>query len=84
MPSDRILPASPEAERAILGTILLDNGAYTEAAQSLSPDDFSLDSHRRLYRRMSELAAAEMPMDLVTLVEELNRGKGLEAIGGAS
>jgi len=79
----RGLPTNVEAERSILGAIMLDNRAYTEAAQSLWPDDFSLDAHRRLYRRMSEMAAGNTPIDLVTLVEELRRCKALEAVGGA-
>src|ERR1700728_1811741 len=78
---ERILPASPEAERAILGSILLDNRAYGEAAASLAPDDFSLDSHCRIYRSMCGLAAEHFPIDNVTLVEELHRRRDLEAIG---
>ena len=49
------LPANVEAERSILGAILLDNMAYNEAAENLRPDDFSLDSHRRIYSRMMDL-----------------------------
>ena len=77
------LPASVEAERSILGAILLDNRAYTEAAQSLSPESFSLDAHRRLFRKMAEMVAATTPIDLVTLVDELHRRKELEAIRDA-
>jgi replicative DNA helicase len=50
------LPANVEAERSILGAILLDNLAYNQAAEHLRPDDFSLDSHRRIYSRMVDLA----------------------------
>ena len=80
---DMILPASLEAERAILGSILLDNRAYAEAAQSLTEDDFSLDSHRRLFRLMSELAGASTPIDLVTIVSELDRRRELATVGDA-
>ena len=55
---DRGLPASVEAERSILGAILLDNHSYNEAAEKLRAEDFSLDSHRRIYSRMSELIDA--------------------------
>ena len=75
------LPASVEAERSILGAILLDNFAYNEAAEHLRPEDFSLDSHRRIYTRMVDLAESSRPIDLITLVEELERRKELEAIG---
>ena len=46
---ERGLPASVEAERSILGAILLDNPSYNEAAEKLTAEDFSLDSHRRIY-----------------------------------
>ena len=49
------LPANIEAERSILGAILLDNFAYDQAAEHLADDDFSLDSHRRIYSRMCDL-----------------------------
>ncbi|MCU1303276.1 MAG: putative Replicative helicase [Candidatus Sulfotelmatobacter sp.] len=79
----RGLPASVEVERSILGAILLDNSAYSEAAEHLRVEDFSLDAHRRIYGRMVELAQSSRPIDLVLLVEELERHKDLEAIGGA-
>ena len=75
------MPANVEAERSILGAILLDNLAYNQAAEHLHPDDFSLDSHRRIYARMIDLAESSRPIDMITLVEELDRRKELEAIG---
>src|SRR3990172_6312075 len=77
------LPSNVEAERSILGAILLDNSAYSQAAQVLKPDDFYLESHRRLFRRMVDLAERSRPIDLVTLSEELMRNSELEAVGGA-
>ena len=79
---ERGLPASVDAERSILGSILLDNYVYNEAAESLRPDDFSLDSHRRIFSRMMELAETGRPIDIVTLPEELGRHKEVEAVGG--
>src|ERR1700757_2911209 len=75
------LPASVEAERSILGAILLDNLSYNQAAEHLRPEDFSLDSHRRIYARMIDLAESSRPIDIITLVEELGRNKELQAIG---
>jgi replicative DNA helicase len=77
------LPANVEAERSILGAILLDNFAYTQAAEHLRIEDFSLDSHRRIYTRMVELAEGSppRPIDMITLIEELDRHKDLQAIG---
>ncbi len=81
---ERGLPASPDAERSILGAILLDSFAYNQAAETLKPDDFSLDAHRRIYTRMVELQEANRPIDLITLTEELARKKEVEAIGGVA
>jgi len=75
------LPANVDAERSILGAILLDNQAYNQAAEHLKPEDFSLDSHRRIYSRMVDLAESSRPIDMITLVEELERRKELEAVG---
>ncbi len=81
---DRGLPASVEAERSILGAILLDNHSYNEAAEKLRAEDFSLDSHRRIYSRMAELIDAHRAVDIVTLAEELARRKEVEAVGGVA
>jgi replicative DNA helicase len=75
------LPANIEAERSILGAILLDNHAYNTAAEHLRPDDFSLDAHRRIYMRMIDLSESSRPIDLITLVNELDAHKDLQAIG---
>jgi replicative DNA helicase len=81
---DAGLPANVDAEKTILGAILLDNAAHAEAAEKLEADDFSLDSHRRIFLRMSELIDAERAVDIVTLANELARFKEVEAVGGVA
>ncbi len=81
---DRGLPSNVEAERSLLGAILLDNTLYTDAGAALKPDDFFLDAHRRIYARMLEMADTNRPIDIVTLSEELSRHKELEAVGGVA
>ncbi len=81
---ERGLPVSLEAERAILAAILLDNSLYDQAAEHLNGDDFSLDAHRRIYSRMRDLQESGRPVDMITLVEELDRRKEVEAIGGVA
>jgi replicative DNA helicase len=78
------LPANVEAERSILGAILLDNHAYNEAAEHLKADDFSLDSHRRIYARMIDLSESAKSIDIITLREELSQRKEVEAVGGVA
>src|SRR5580658_4330908 len=82
--TDAGLPANIDAEKTILGAILLDNAAHAEAAERLEPDDFSLDSHRRIYQRMSELINSERAVDIVTLANELSRYKEVESVGGVA
>jgi len=82
--SAQALPANVEAERSILGAILLDNLSYNQAAEHLKPEDFLLDSHRRIYSRMIDLSEASHSIDLITLAEELARNGELETIGGAA
>jgi replicative DNA helicase len=84
IPVDAGLPANLDAEKTILGAILLDNAAHAEAAARLEPDDFSLDSHRRIYQRMGELINTERAVDIVTLANELSRYKEVEAVGGVA
>jgi replicative DNA helicase len=78
------LPANVDAEKTILGAILLDNAAHAEAAEVLKADDFSLDSHRRIFLRMSELVDSGRAVDIVTLSNELARYKEVEAVGGVA
>jgi replicative DNA helicase len=81
---ERGLPVNLEAERSILGGILLDNSLYDQAAEHLVADDFSLDAHRRIYSRMCDLRETDQPVDMITLVEQLDRRREVEAIGGVA
>ena len=81
---DAGLPANVDAEKTILGAILLDNAAHAEAAEKIEADDFSLDSHRRIFLRMSELMDAHRAVDIVTLANELARYKEVESVGGVA
>ena len=79
----RGLPVSLEAERSILGAILLDNKLYEQCAP-LSHDEFSLDCHRRIFGRIRAMRDIGTPVDMITLVEELDRRDEVEAIGGVA
>ena len=81
---DAGLPANIDAEKTILGAILLDNAAHSEAAERLDADDFSLDSHKRIFLRMSDLMNEQRAVDIVTLSNELARAKEIEAVGGVA
>jgi replicative DNA helicase len=81
---DRGLPTNLEAERLVLGSIILDDSLYIQAASTLEPDDFSLDKHRRIFSRMGELHERGESIDRVTVANELLRYNELEACGGLS
>jgi replicative DNA helicase len=81
---ERPLPHSLEAERSILGAILMDNHTLNAAIEKLKTDDFFLDPHRRIFERMVGLGELQQAIDLVTLTEDLHRHGDLEAAGGAA
>jgi replicative DNA helicase len=76
------LPASVHTERVILGAMLSDPVAVVDATAKLIADDFSLDSHKRIYGCMQELSDMGHAIDFVTVAEVLIRRKELEAVGG--
>ncbi len=75
------LPANVDAERAVLGAILSDNASLAQVGP-LCVDDFSLDSYRKAYRCMVEMAEDLRPIDIITLGDELARRGQLDEIGG--
>lgn len=81
---DKGLPSNIEAERSILGAILLDNAVCNQAIELLRREDFFLDSHRRIFDKMIALTERLMPIDLITLGDELRRLGEFEQIGGAT
>jgi replicative DNA helicase len=84
VPKDKTLPHNAEAERTVLGAVLVDNAAFNSAAEILTRDDFYREGHRRIFDAMAALAERSQPIDLVTLKDELTRATALEAVGGAS
>jgi replicative DNA helicase len=81
---ERTLPQNLDAERSVLGAILLDNHALNTAIEKLKPEDFALDYHRRIFLHMIELGETQRAIDLVTLSDQLHRKGELEAAGGAA
>lgn len=75
-------PYSPEAERAVLGTILFDGDLAMQSCIRLRADMFALDSHRRIFAVMVQMLADGSTLDHMTLVEALRRNKSLDSVGG--
>ena len=75
-------PASLHAEQTILGAMLVDSLAIVDATMLLKSDDFSLDSHRKIYEVMLHLSEVGYAVDIVTVAEDLKKKKELDSIGG--
>jgi len=80
--AQRTLPHNLEAERSVLGAILVHNDAFNMAAQVIDSNDFYRDAHRRIFERMVMLNERNQAIDFVTLKEELSRGGDLDEVGG--
>lgn len=79
---ERPLPSSPDTERAILGSILLDNSLIAQAVELLKPENFYVPSHRRIFMAMIALFERGSQIDHVLIGEELRRDNSLESAGG--
>jgi replicative DNA helicase len=79
----KVPPQAKELEEAVLGAIMLEKGAFEAASEVLRPECFYLDAHQRIFRVMQALSARSVPVDLLTVVEELRSREELEMIGGA-
>jgi replicative DNA helicase len=80
--ADRTLPHNLEAERSVLGAILVHNDAFNLAAQVINEKDFFRDAHRRIFDKMIALNERGAAIDFVTLKEELSRAGDLDEVGG--
>jgi replicative DNA helicase len=80
--AERTLPHNLEAERSVLGAILVHNDAFNLAAQVIDSRDFYRDAHRRIFDKMVALNERNHAIDFVTLKEELARAGDLDEVGG--
>ncbi len=79
---ERGLPANQDAERFVLGAILMDDALYIQVAGALEATDFSLEKHRRIFLRMGELYDRGERIDRVTVANELMKQNQLESVDG--
>jgi replicative DNA helicase len=81
---ERSLPQNLEAERSVLGSVLLDEASLTTVVPMLQPDDFYSDGHRRIYYAMRTIFDRSGRIDIVTLSEELEHQEALDKVGGTA
>ena len=79
---ERTLPHNLDAEKSVLGAILIHNEAFNHAAELLDSRDFFRDAHRRIFDKMVALSERGNAIDFITLKEELSRAGELEECGG--
>ena len=82
VPSEKTLPHNLEAERCVLGAILIHNDAFNVAAELVDADDFFREAHRRVFDKMVDLNERQQAIDFVTLKDELTRSGDLDEVGG--
>jgi replicative DNA helicase len=78
------LPANLDAERFVLGAVLMDDALYIQVAGTLEASDFSLEKHRRIFLRMGELYERGERIDRVTVANELMKQNQLESVDGVT
>jgi len=81
---DEPLPHNVEAERAVLGAVLINNNTFYRVIGTIDVESFFKDAHRKIFAAMRRLAEQSRPIDVITLREELMHGGDLKDIGGAA
>ena len=79
---ERIPPHSQEAERSILGAVMLDHEALLDVSEKVKPADFYEPGHKEIFEAVMELMRKNSPVDVLTVSEELARRNSLEMVGG--
>ncbi len=79
---ERVPPQNTEAEQSVIGAMLLDKDAIIEVAEFLLPEHFYEQKHRLVYQSILELFEGGLPVDIVTLSDNLKKKKVLKKIGG--
>ena len=78
---DKVPPQNIEAEQSVLGAMILDRAAITTAMEILEPSDFYKEAHRKIFDLIITFYDKKIPVDLVTLTEELRKKNELESVG---
>lgn len=78
----RVPPSSEEAERSVLGSVLIDNESMLGVSEFLQPVHFYNDVHGKIFEAMLTLYQDRVPIDIVTVAEKLKELKYLKKIGG--
>ena len=78
----KIPPQAKDLEEAILGAIMLEKSAFDTVIEILKPECFYVEAHQKIYKAMQSLQIKNLPIDLLTVVEELKFKEELDYVGG--
>jgi len=81
---DRVPPHNLDAEQALLGSLMLDKSALDEVIDAIRPDSFYQERHSIIFEAIVQLNTQYMPVDMITLTNELKKGERLDKVGGVS
>jgi len=78
------LPYNIDAEKSVIGSMLKDKSAITEAVEELKSDDFYKEAHKVIFNTIEDMYKRDIPVDMITLLEELRSNEKLESVGGVT
>ena len=79
----RMQPRDKDLEEAVLGALMLEKDAYTTVCDLLKPESFYEPENQLVYAAIQQLGAAQQPIDMLTVTEQLRHNDTLEKVGGA-
>jgi replicative DNA helicase len=82
LPHGRVPPHNLDAEKSLLGGVLLDSQAFVEVVEIVRPEEFYRDAHRKVFEAMAALFGKSQPIDRITVKDELTAMGVFEAVGG--
>ncbi len=82
LPHGRVPPHNLDAEKSLLGGVLLDSQAFAEVVEIVRAEEFYRDAHRKVFEAMSALFARSQPIDRITVKDELTAMGAFQAVGG--
>jgi len=78
----KVPPQAKDLEEAVLGAIMLEKSAFDTVIEILKPECFYVDANQRIFRAFQNLAQKSLPIDILTVVEELKTSEELDMVGG--
>lgn len=79
----KVPPQAKDLEEAVLGAVMLEKGAFDNVIEVIQSECFYVDAHQKIFKCFQDLAQKSLPIDMLTVVEELKSKGELEEVGGA-